>query len=180
MTAEQWKEQLGEDAWNYICGGSPMQEPHEFGQTIIASLLSRLTEVGWTPPKTKAQVSRGATAVKIGDSTALTARGLLQHWQSKGHGWLLFRLEPLMKAVAGPLLPRLQQIWTAYEAQVAEDDLRPEQIIPKQWYGFVGGTKMDWDSRHSGDDWLDMHYLLQEPVPEVPPSLTHKTAKGPE
>lgn len=141
MNAEAWKERLGEDAWNFINGGDEPGEPHEYGQQIVAALLNRLTEVGWQPPEVQAEVSNGATAVKFGTIRALTARGLLQHWQARGHAWMVFRLEPLMKAVAGPLLPQLQQIWTAYEQQCTEEGLTTPDLVPAEWFGFVGGDK---------------------------------------
>lgn len=170
MNAAAWKERLGQESWDYIRGHEGSDDGG-FVDSVVADILTRASEAGFVAPETKVEVSAGGTAVRAGGVQFLTARGLLKYWQARGHGWMIFRLEPLMKAVAGPLLPAFQQIWQAYEAQSVDDGLEPSEVVPGGWYGFVGGGQPPTVS--------DLLRALQEPVPASQPKLPSKTVEGP-
>lgn len=144
MGPEAWKRKIGEEAWIHVVGeysSGPQQSAEE---AVVADVLTRACEAGFRPPGLQPKVDPAGTKVlwptPQGDRPVLTAAGLLNYYKRKGHGFVIFRMEQLMRAVAGPLLPRLQEVFAAYEEQCAEEGTPP---VPLDWRGFVGGEQPD-------------------------------------
>lgn len=140
MTADSWKRAIGEQAWNHIARTLP--DGDEPIDSYIAKILTSAHEVGFRAPVVPPQVSPGGTRVMFPGSkgAAVTAGGLLAHWRAKGHGWAIFRVDELCRAIAGPLLPRFQELCAAYESQCEASGLSLEEMVPADWAGFVGGS----------------------------------------
>jgi hypothetical protein len=150
MGPEAWKRQLGEDAWNHIVG-EVAEEKWEGGGALYANdgweerqaadILTRACEGGFRPPGLRPTIDPNGTKVLWpapggGMRPVLTALGVLRLYQGRGHGFVILRVEQLLKAVAGPLLPRLQEIFSAYEEQCETDTIN---ALPVNWRVFVGG-----------------------------------------
>lgn len=141
MTPTAWKQALGETAWNHIMKAKANGGPEEF----LAEVLNRATEVGFQAPVRAPQINPEGTKL-LWDTTdknqkvpALTATGLLEHWEDRGHGWLLMKLPQLMRAVRGPMLPRFQELWIAYESQCEIEEVNPLPVISGQTPRYFAG-----------------------------------------
>jgi hypothetical protein len=147
MNAENWRSLLGSDGWKYVRGPlmqTPVANPDD--DDTLAAILDRLVELGFTVPAAAqwgpVQISDGATRVQWpGDAAALTAAGLLAHWQAHGHGWAVFHLPTLLRAVRGPGLAWLTGMWALYEDEAIRAGLTLEQLVPGRWRAFVGGDR---------------------------------------
>ena len=173
MNAEAWKRELGEEAWNHLVGAAHEDVDEKMiDHEYMAQILTAATEVGFTAPPTAPRVAPGGTRVMFpGHEPALTARGLLEHWKAHGHGWVIFRCEQLARAIAGPMLPRMQEIANAYEAQCDMDKIDHVEMVPADWIGFVGGS-----TESQPPVALIMKVLMDACVP---PTVMRKTVKGP-
>lgn len=156
MGPDAWKQALGSSAWEYLT------ERHN--PDAVAEILTRASEAGWVAPTLKPSIIQGRKVLwptaQNGVTVQLTARGWGEYWRAKGHGWLLLRVPELMYAVAGPLLPRLQEILGAYEEVCTADSL---PVVPEgvpTW--FVGGVE-------SGCDPADLARIFADASPTPTP-----------
>ena len=157
MNAESWKRAIGEEAFAHVAQAwmegtdlealANMSEDTRSRALIpiaehhTAAMLTAAFEVGFAPPTAQPRVSPEGTRVMFpGHQAVLTARGLLNYWTERGHGWVIFRVEQLARALAGPYLPWMMEIATAYEAQCDVDGIQPDRMVPALWSVFVGGT----------------------------------------
>ena len=132
MDSMMWRERIGPSAWDALLRVEA--EPHP---EYLAALLTRAHELGMQIPS-KTPVVTGGRVVFEGEGGVLTAQGLLRFWKTKGHQFLLLDLDVLLAAVAGPLLPRLQELLAAYQGEL---DRRGQSSLPP-WADitvFVGG-----------------------------------------
>jgi len=142
MGPDAWRRQIGDSAWEYIAG--PEARDSVVAAKLTAGVLTRAAEAGFAVPAVAPRVDpRGTKALwprhRDGDGAdpVLLANGLLRSWRAKGSGWVLLRAEQLLRACAGPLLPRLQEVLGSYEAQCEADGVAP---LPEQAPRyFVGG-----------------------------------------
>lgn len=136
MRASDWRTHIGDSAFEHIVGSANNDEE------AVARLLSRAVEAGFVAPMAKPVISPDGAKVlwprEGGDGVepVLTAAGLEKHWRIRGHGWLILRAQQLARAVAGPMLPRLQAIMNAYEEQCQADGV---EMLPADVRWFVGG-----------------------------------------
>ena len=147
MGPEAWRRQIGEDAFNHICA-------HEENNTAatsyahdiergVADTLTRAVEAGFRAPGVAPTIDPKGTKVlwpggDENDRPVLTAAGLLRLYTLRGHGFLIMRVPQLLRAVAGDLLPRLQEVMAAYEDQCRAEGVEP---LPVDWRVFVGGKE---------------------------------------
>ena len=135
MNSAAWMRSLGESAWAHVSRGSDPEE--------VAAILTRASEIGCIMPTRPPKVDpKGHTIIWPEGVPGLTAGGLLTYWQSRGHKWLLLNIGPLCRAVAGPLLPRLQEILSAYHLQAMMEGEKPVAI---DFHPFVGGEHEIYD-----------------------------------
>lgn len=170
MDASSWKAILGESAWKHVGG-------EEDGETV-ARVLTAASEVGFTPPDSTPTVSPdGAKVLWPGpvagiDIPALTAAGLLKHWEGRGHRWLALRIEPLMSAVRGPLLPWFQAILSGYERDCGLTEVDPVPTYRGEtWRGFVGGR--------SAMGFREVYESLEPEALPKPTPVQSRTVAGP-
>lgn len=133
-TAESWIRAIGKTAWEHVLGD---EDP-----VAVAEILARAVEVGFTAPAVRPVVTAGGRRVlwagPSGTVPVLTAQGLLGHWEGRRHRFLILRVGPLLRAVAGLSLPRLQEIMLAYEDQCSQEGV---ELLPVDFAGFVGGHR---------------------------------------
>jgi len=155
MDAEGWKATLGESAWAHI-----MESDIHLNRVVeqmVAGILNRAVEAGFTPPSTQPTISPNGTKVlwPRADGSVMplvTAEGLRRSWARRGHGWVALRVHQLMHACAGTLLPWLQLIFSSYENQCQLDGV---EILPVDWRVFVGGEKGECTSAELADAFFD-------------------------
>lgn len=137
MNATNWAALLGRSGWDYVC--------QDMDPELVARVLTQASELGFRPPGPGAPaVAPDGTRVEWpGHAPALTAAGLARWWRSRGHTWLLFRIDLMLAAARGPGMAALQALWTAYEDEARRAGLAPQDLIPGLWRGFVGGTQDD-------------------------------------
>ena len=145
MDSRAWRALLGDDAWESIMDTDDSDPDHPDGiiGEIVAGVLTRAVEAGFIVPSTQPQISPDRTKVLFPrpDGSVvpvLTAEGLLRHWDTRGHGFLVLRTRQLLKAIRGPLYPWLQAIMIAYEERCNNDGIEP---LPLDWRVFVGGKQ---------------------------------------
>jgi hypothetical protein len=134
MGPEAWKRHIGEDAWNHLVhSGAIDTDPQD-----LAQILTAATEIGFLAPGAAPRVdARGTRLLWPGGAITVTAEGLRAYYASRGHGFFLLRMSALLRACAGVLMPRLQEILAAYEEQCTLEGVSP---VAMDWRGFVGGT----------------------------------------
>lgn len=140
MKPESWKRRLGDEAYTYLTDNLLINAGIE---EVLAELLTRLYEIGWRGQEDIPRIDPNGTKVlwpgNDGEGIpVLTSKGLEKYWTQRGHGWVLLRAPQLVRAMAGPLAPRLQEMLAAYEEQCEADEVEP---IPEwaDWSVFVGG-----------------------------------------
>jgi hypothetical protein len=146
MGPDAWKRMIGESAWQHILtrvmDGVVVVESPISTEATLARALTAATECGFIAPQKAPTVDPRGTKVlwpdQQGVKGSLLAMGLLSEWEARGHGFLLLRVRHLLRAVAGPLLPRLQEILAAYEEECELDGVFP---TPINWRVFVGGEQ---------------------------------------
>ncbi len=188
MTVTSWRRAIGDAAFNYIVlGTSGVAHSDTYASQVqgvhaqqVAEILTRAFEMGWRAPMGNPGVSAEGTRVLWPSGAVLTARGLLRHWQIRGHGFLLLRVDQLLKAVAGPLLPRLQEMLTAYEAQCEVDRVAPlgEGADLRVFVGGEGVIGRGPLGRSVQGEGLIGHLLFVSPTPD-PKAIKKATVKGP-
>lgn len=138
MGPDAWKRRIGENLFNYVIG-------EDADPDTVAAVLTRLYEVGWRGPEQAPVINPAGTRVMWptddGGETALTSEGLERFYVARGHRFYLLRMRQLIRAMAGPLAPRLQEMFAAYEEQCAADNVTP---LPEwaDWNAFVGGENI--------------------------------------
>jgi|TARA_R110000824_G_scaffold82700_3_gene207250 hypothetical protein len=138
MTPEAWKRMIGEPAWVRLARAAG---PAQGREEQVAAILTAASEAGFTVPAQAPTINRSGTVASWPSGlAALTAEGLRRYWASKGHGFILLRVPQLLKAMDGPLLPRLQEVLMAYEEQCSIDGKAPLPGWADLRY-FVGGTR---------------------------------------
>jgi hypothetical protein len=154
MTKEAWKRRLGESAWRFVTNLTIDTLEERDPEEVVAEILTRLYEAGWRGPEIQPVIDPRGTKVMWPSASGssfntLTAEGLHRFWSGRGHKWILLRLEQACKAMAGPLMPRFQEVLAAYEAQCDKEQIA---TLPEwaDWVVFVGGesplvdlTKLD-------------------------------------
>ncbi len=152
MNAAAWKTAIGTQAFDLIVRRQmeisddlEIREDSRSAKIVriaeeeVAAVLTAAFEVGFRAPVAAPQVSpEGTRVVFPGGQAGLTSRGLLRHWQARGHGWLVLRAEQFARAIAGPQFARAQELIMGYEAQCDLDDV---DLVPGGWRGFVGGAQ---------------------------------------
>lgn len=178
MGPREWKRLIGESAWQHILthkglGGDRAVGPSnpETTERVLAGFLTAAVEAGFIAPSLQPIVAPDGSKVlwpRPGTDDlvepVLTAAGLARHYRNRGHGFLIMRVEQLLKAVAGPLLPHLQAIMFAYEEQCTADQVHP---LPVDWRVFVGG-------RQAGEIDVIVHRRLVEGSPTPDPSAVQR------
>lgn len=135
MNSQTWMRTLGDSAWSHVAKD---MDPEK-----VAQVLTRASEIGAIMPTRPPKVDpEGRTIMWPAGVPGLTAGGLLHFWKSRGHGWLLLNINVLCRAVAGPLLPRLQEILQAYHTQAV---MEGEPPIAIDFHPFVGGEHTVYD-----------------------------------
>tara|TARA_R110002020_G_scaffold27266_11_gene87965 strand:+ start:470 stop:964 length:495 start_codon:yes stop_codon:yes gene_type:complete len=142
MQPKSWKRRIGDEAYNYLTSDLPIH-PDASIEDVLASILTRLYEIGWRGQEDIPRIDPNGTKVLWPGPNeegipVLTSKGLEKFWTQRGHGWVLLRAPQLVRAMAGPLAPRLQEMLAAYEEQCEADEVDP---IPEwaDWSVFVGG-----------------------------------------
>mgnify|MGYP003659145409 CR=1 FL=1 len=146
MRSETWRRRIGAEPWNFIIGDS---DPD-----VVAEVMTRAYEMGWRGPEVQPRIDPEGSRV-VWPSTdkagvgSLTANGLIRHYEKLGNRWYLLRMPQLLRSVAGPLMSRLQEILTSYEAQCVAEGLEPlsEELDVAV---FVGGEGSDLSSVEAG------------------------------
>ena len=134
MGPESWMRRIGAEVFGYGKGDEEAE--------AVADVMTRLYEAGWRGPEVAPRIAPGATKVlwPVGDGheASITSDGLERYYAGRGSRFYLLRMSQLVRAMAGPLAPRLQEMLAAYEEQCARDGLSP---IPPwaDWNVFVGG-----------------------------------------
>lgn len=146
MGPEMWKRKLGETVWKHL-------QKTELPDEAIAGLLDKAVDVGFRAPERPPVINPAGTFVTWpGGKTGITAAGLANYYRARGHAYFILRMEQLISAAGGLLLPRLQELIAAYEEQCEADGVDP---LPVRDRIVVGSgikdlaTPQDW-SRFSG------------------------------
>ena len=125
MTPGTWKRMIGEAAWTHLLQATDGFEVHE-DEAALAALLTKASELGFVAPAATPTIDpEGTKLLWPGGLLALTAEGLRRFWAAKGHGFFLLRADVLLRAVDGPLLPRLQEILQGYIEQAEAEGREP-------------------------------------------------------
>ena len=170
MTPDAWKRMIGEDVWERLIEAGYHGVPDD----ALAAILTTASEAGFTAPARAPKINRSGTVASWAPGVlALTAEGLRRYWAAKGHGFILLRVEQLLKALDGPLLPRLQELLLAYEEQCAVDG-KPPLPLWADISPFVGG-KADpaWpQTQHPTPVTLHDGLYKESPTPETGSTVT--------
>lgn len=129
-----WRRKIGDQAFAHIGRRSGLPD-----QGIVA-VLDAAVEVGFGAPEVAPRIDPAGTATLWPGGNVITPEGLAKFYQHRGHGILGFRLGPLLRGVGQLLLPRLQEVASAYEQQCAAERVSPP---PCEHLVFVGGTAHD-------------------------------------
>jgi len=172
MTPDAWKRMLGEPAWNALIeAGYTPEEPDD----ALAAILTKASELGFTVPAEAPQLNSAGTKTFLPSGlAALTATGLRRFWASRGHGFILLRVEQLLRAVDGPLLPRLQEMLLGYEEQCFHEGVTaiPNGADDRVFVGGVG----DYRGQRQGD--LAMSVLRDASPDPEPAKRVHVSNRG--
>jgi len=112
---------------------------------LLAAVLTEATELGWTAPEvapTAVDPNGNRVVWPKPDGTnaaSLTADGLIKFYRARGHRYFLLRVEPMLKAVSGPLMPWFQSMLAGYTEQVG-DELFEHPALDCEV--FVGGERI--------------------------------------
>ena len=111
MGPDAWRRRIGDNLFAYAAKDQDAD--------AVAEVLTRLYEIGWRGPERTPFVDPAGTRVlwptDKGGETALTAEGLERYYTARGHRYYLLRTAQLLRAMGGPLAPRLQEMLAAYE-----------------------------------------------------------------
>ena len=137
MTAEGWRNKVGDSAFNHV--RDAMGPATTDAQ--VACVLDAAHEVGWRAPEAQPIVSLEKTKVTFpGAPSTLTSLGFAQWCEEKGHGWVIFRVPQLARAITGPWYSTFADIWAAYCSECEVDLLEHQKVIPANAWSFLGGS----------------------------------------
>lgn len=159
MGPEAWKRTIGESAWRALV----RSDSTDLDELQVAQVLNTAVAVGFRPPELAPVVDPRGTKVlwprgQDGSVPVLTAHGLQEHWEARGHGWVLLRVPQLCRAVAGGMLARLTELLAAYEEQCQIDGVDPVPAEAPPWV--VGGPAVTSDG-----EGLRRRLALDSPMP---------------
>ena len=127
MTPNAWRRHLGEEAWAHILRGAAAPEgclDADPAAWRAAATLTAAVEAGFFAPLAPPVETR-PTKIEWPTGPIPTAEGLIAYYAAKGIAFTLLRLPQLIRAHAGPMLPRLQETLLAYEEQCGADQVTP-------------------------------------------------------
>ena len=113
MQPEGWDKRIGKSGWSFLTV--------EHDASDVASIMTKLYELGWRGPEIAPVINPEGTAVLWNTAEqripVLTSEGLLAFYNEKGHRWFVLRVEQLLRGCSGPLAARLQEVFAQYEEQ---------------------------------------------------------------
>lgn len=136
MEAADWKKKIGEAAWRHVAG--------DHDEKVVAEVLNHAAEAGFRVPERPPVVDEAGTKVIWPDGkVGLTWRGLADYYRDRGHVFFLLRIDDLLAGCGQLLLPRLQEILSAYEKRCEARGVDP---LPVRDGMFVGADLDDFVS----------------------------------
>lgn len=149
MTPATWTRHLTAGAWDRLLAVASAEYPDKAAQ--LAAVLTEAQELGWRAPEVAPRFvdPKGDRVVWPGADGAptgvLTAQGLAAFYKARGHRFFLLRMDVLIRAVGGPLMPWFQSMLAAYHEAIEDEALAAGK--PPQLFGtpvldvsvFVGG-----------------------------------------
>lgn len=131
MNARMWHRKIGDSAWQHLLKHSGI-EPD-----VLASVLNTASEIGFRAPEQQPTINPQGTVVFWPKAT-LTWRGLVEFHRKSGHRFYLLDAALLVESCGQFLLPRLQEVLSAYEGLCESRGIEP---VPFNDTLFVGGEK---------------------------------------
>jgi len=139
MQPEGWDKRIGKSGWSFLTV--------EHDASDVASIMTKLYELGWRGPEIAPVINPEGTAVLWNTAEqripVLTSEGLLAFYNEKGHRWFVLRVEQLLRGCSGPLAARLQEVFAQYEEQCTSDGV--EAVPPWLDFDLVVGGEADSD-----------------------------------
>ena len=122
MLPNGWEKRISKSGWDYLTA--------EHSPEDVASIMTKLYEVGWRGPEVAPQINPLGTNVLWKSPNAegipvLTSEGLLSFYRERGHRWFLLRMPQLLRGCSGPNAARLQEVLANYEEQCKSDSVEP-------------------------------------------------------